>query len=157
MHVKQPVDRDRLRGAEAVDGPRHRVDVPEDFVGSDVDVGLPGHACRFGAQQPAATHHKALDERRGDRLRAEQQASERLGVREGGGSRVEGRDGPLGVGDVRCHAAVEAKRPTDERVGHVRFVLAALAVLARQATVQARLPASAQNLAHVRSLFKEGV
>jgi hypothetical protein len=106
MHVEESVDRDRLCGAEAVDGPRHGVDVAEDFLGGDVDVGLSGHACGFGPQQPAASYHEALDEGRGDRLRPEQQPSERFGVREGSGRCIEGRDGPFGVGDICSHAAV---------------------------------------------------
>jgi len=48
MHVKQAVDRDRLRSAELDNRPRHRVDVAEHLVGCDIDIGLPCRARGFG-------------------------------------------------------------------------------------------------------------
>jgi hypothetical protein len=61
VDLQDACDVDRWSLRERVDGPRHRVDVPEHFVGSDVSRRISEESRGLGADQSTRSHFQPFD------------------------------------------------------------------------------------------------
>ena len=109
---------------------------------------------RLGVQQPPHTDLEPLDARRGDRLRAQQKARQRLTVGQSADLEAEAGECRLGFTDVRRNRPFENHGTPDQSVGQVGLVVAGESVPARQAGTLVAHPMAPDNLGHTHSLIK---
>ncbi len=99
MCLEQLLQLQLVPGTHTLGHKAHRVDVREHLRSGDV-FDVPAQlARRLGAQQPACADLQALDSGRGDGLRAQQDAGQRLGSDQRGRLDVQARDRDLRL----CH------------------------------------------------------
>jgi hypothetical protein len=105
-----------------MNGVCHCIDVREHLIRSVIVLGSAFRSRKVGAKEPLGRYAEALDVGRCYRFGAEQEPSERFGIRERPGSDVEAGHCGRRISDVGSHIAIERKRSSDEAVGYVGVI-----------------------------------
>ena len=130
MDLEESLDGHRRGARQALDRPRHCIDVPQHLCSRDVRDGLAERSHRLGTQESPPSYDEPLDVRRRHRLCSQQQTRQCLSVDERGHRRVEAGDRRLSIGDVSRDFPFEPPLSAHQRIRDVRLVLAPATVAA---------------------------
>jgi len=117
VHFEQVAGSNHGADADGLQGVRHRVDVREDLACGHVGGRRAVDAGGVCLEQPAWADLQPFDARRRDRLGAQEEPRERLGVVQCDGMMVQRADGAFSIGDIGGNGTFEDELLRQQKIG----------------------------------------